>query len=200
MNSSCRLLAGAFTILPASRLTRIGYDRSHHRDPIDAAAVGGLFGWARTAAGRLGGWLNAVAPARFAAGEYQAGATSGQPEPTDRGLETASDARLLSYLRLRNSVNTVASRIYAAGRSALLGTDAPHEEWPRPAESNWRPHPYRRCAGGSRRRAAPHVPTLPRRWEAPSWGEARSRVEQFLANFWHGELIGQYGTDRQRAS
>jgi hypothetical protein len=28
-----------------------------------------------------------------------------------------------------------------------------------PPESNRRPHPYHRCAGGSRRRAVPHVPT-----------------------------------------
>jgi hypothetical protein len=56
--------------------------------------------------------------------------------------------------------------------------------------SNHRPHPYHRCAGGSQRRGTPHVSTQPRRWEAlsrvGSWGVARSRVAQFLANFWHG--------------
>jgi hypothetical protein len=60
-----------------------------------------------------------------------------------------------------------------------------------PPESNRRPHPYHRCAGGSRRRAAPHVPTHPRRWEVlptvVSWGVARLRVARFLANLWHAE-------------
>jgi hypothetical protein len=37
-----------------------------------------------------------------------------------------------------------------------------------PPESNRRPHPYHRCAGGSRRYAAPHVATQPRRWEGAS--------------------------------
>ena len=40
--------------------------------------------------------------------------------------------------------------------------------WSPPPESNRRPHPYHRCAGGSRRYAAPHVATQPRRWEGAS--------------------------------
>jgi hypothetical protein len=54
-----------------------------------------------------------------------------------------------------------------------------------PPESNRRPHPYHRCAGGSRRRSEPHVPPHPRRWEVlptvVSWGVARLRVARFLA-------------------
>jgi hypothetical protein len=38
--------------------------------------------------------------------------------------------------------------------------------WSPPPESNRRPHPYHRCAGGSRRRAAPHVSPQSRRQEA----------------------------------
>jgi hypothetical protein len=61
--------------------------------------------------------------------------------------------------------------------------------WSPPPESNRRPHPYHRCAGGSRRHAAPHVPAQPRRseglWRVASWGGMRLRVAQFLAYLWH---------------
>jgi hypothetical protein len=61
-----------------------------------------------------------------------------------------------------------------------------------PPESNRRPHPYHRCAGGSRCRAGPRVTARPRRWEAllrvESLGGARLRVAQFLANLWHALL------------
>jgi hypothetical protein len=71
--------------------------------------------------------------------------------------------------------------------------------WSPPPESNRRPHPYHRCAAGSRRRAAPHVPTQPRRWEVlptvESWGVARLRVAQFLANLWHATRPCAYGAD-----
>ena len=40
--------------------------------------------------------------------------------------------------------------------------------WSPPPESNRRPHPYHRCAGGSRRYAPPRITTQPRRWEGAS--------------------------------
>jgi hypothetical protein len=59
------------------------------------------------------------------------------------------------------------------------------------------PYPYHRCAGGSRRRSAPHVATQPRKSEMLSecgaWGGTRLRVAQFLANFWHGGVLFAHG-------
>jgi len=66
------------------------------------------------------------------------------------------------------------------------GVVSPHDGAPSPARpasrprSNRRPHPYHRCAGGSRRRAVPHVPTQPPSWKAlpgsGAWGGTRLHV------------------------
>ena len=65
--------------------------------------------------------------------------------------------------------------------------------WSPPPESNRRPHPYHRCAGGSQRRATPHVTTQPSRSEMQlrtgTRGGARLRVAQFLANLWQGPSV-----------
>jgi hypothetical protein len=64
--------------------------------------------------------------------------------------------------------------------------------WSPPPESNRRPHPYHRCAAGSQRHAAPHVPTQPRRsrvlLRVGSWGDVGLRVARFLANLWQGPV------------
>jgi hypothetical protein len=52
----------------------------------------------------------AAAPARLAAWSVGRAPHAGHPRPTDRGLETAPDARALSYLWVRNPVNTVVTR------------------------------------------------------------------------------------------
>ena len=51
-----------------------------------------------------------AAPARLAAWSIGRAPHAGHPRPTDRGLETAPDARPLSYLWVRNTVNTVVTR------------------------------------------------------------------------------------------
>jgi hypothetical protein len=52
----------------------------------------------------------AAAPARLAAWSIGRAPHAGHLRPTDRGLETAPDARPLSYLWVRNTVNTVVTR------------------------------------------------------------------------------------------
>ena len=63
-----------------------------------------------------------------------------------------------------------------------------------PPESNRRPHPCHRCAGSSRPLAGPHVTTQPPRSKPQlrgrSWGDARLRVAQFLANLWQRRHLG----------
>src|SRR5215218_5632941 len=60
--------------------------------------------------------------------------------------------------------HAVTAAAYTEGR--MLDPACPVvSSWSPPPESNRRPHPYHRCADGSRRRAAPHVPTQPRRFE-----------------------------------
>jgi hypothetical protein len=60
----------------------------------------------------------AATPARLAAWSIGRASPSGIWNRTDRGLETAPDARAPSYLWLRNTVNSVASRTADAGISS----------------------------------------------------------------------------------
>jgi hypothetical protein len=81
------------------------------------------------------------------------------------GIRAAPLPRALN--RHRTSQQGMCSPITIGSGRTLTGQRFRWSEpvWSPPPESNRRPHPYHRCAGGSQRRTAPHVPAQARRLE-----------------------------------